>query len=194
MEFSLYYRGELKSNQSSNVKEHKHQLRQRFHSQLKELWTQNPLNEFKQYLLVSSDAKPYHPAEGNLSILHPKSGFIYAPLVSSRIHLIAELDILILRQDEPGKIITQGGDIDNRLKTLLDSLKIPDANALPENVIPQADEQPFYCLLEDDNLVTRISVRTERLLEETSSRSEVILLIHVKTKQLKVLVGTLGFP
>jgi len=39
-----------------------------------------------------------------------------------------------------------------------------------------------------------ISVRTERLLEETSSRSEVILLIHVKTKQLQVLVGTLGFP
>lgn len=41
---------------------------------------------------------------------------------------------------------------------------------------------------------TRISVRTERLLEKTSSRSEIILLIHVKTKQLQVLVGTIGFP
>ena len=47
----------------------------------------------------------------------------------------------------------------------------------------------FFCLLEDDNLVTGLSVTTDRLLDldrvtgSTHTGSEVLLLIHVETKR-----------
>jgi hypothetical protein len=102
-------------------------------------------------------------------------------LVSSRLHSIAELDVVMLRPGAPGEIIRGGGDIDNRLKTLLDALKVPEGNALPANCIPQGDEEPFYCLLEDDNLVTVVRLEADRLLDAQNDR-EVLLLVRVVTK------------
>jgi hypothetical protein len=52
--------------------------------------------------------------------------------------------ITLLRPEAPGNIVTQGGDIDNRLKTLLDALKVPNLpNALPTGAVPEADESPL---------------------------------------------------
>ena len=190
MEFTLYYRGVLKSNAGP---EDKQRLRRHFQPQLKQLWGEKPLNAFKDSLLASPDAAACQAAKGSLSILRSVGGFVFAPLVSERVHLVAELNIQLLRPEPPGSIITKGGDIDNRLKTLLDALKVPsEPNALPKDETPQSDEQPFFCLLEDDSLITCLSVETDRLLEPVRSKSEVVLLIRVKTKQLKVLVGTIG--
>lgn len=70
----------------------------------------------------------------------------------------------------------------NRLKTLFDALTMPRlTNALPTNATPTADQNPFYCLLEDDNLVTSVSVRTEQLLAPPVERSDVEVLIAVET-------------
>jgi hypothetical protein len=125
-------------------------------------------------------------------VLRSIGGFTFAPLVSAKIHFVAEIEILMLRPEAPGAIITQGGDIDNRIKTLLDSLKVPEPNALPPGATPLPDQSPFFCLLEDDNLVTKLSVNTDRLLEPVQNASEVVLLIHVNTKALSVLAGTIG--
>jgi hypothetical protein len=189
MEFRLHYRGRLKSNGGPTDK---HLLREHFHSQLKELWHQKPLADFKSDLLAPPNPTPSDPVPGNISILRPVKGFNFAPLVSDRIHLVAELAILLLRPEQPGAIITQGGDIDNRLKTLLDALKVPDPNALPTGAAPALDQDPFFCLLADDNLITHLSVETDRLLEPVNSASEVVLIIHVNTKQLKIMIGTIG--
>lgn len=188
MEFTLYYRGNLKSNGGA---EDKHRLRRMFHSQLKELWQQKPLCEYTSALLRLPDS--VDPMYENVSVIRAIAGFNFAPLVSERIHLVAELDILLLRPEPPGAIVTQCGDIDNRIKTLLDALKVPtEPNALPKNTAPKADENPFFCLLEDDNLITKVSVETDRLLEPAITASEVVLFIRVKTKQLSVLVSTIG--
>ena len=40
----------------------------------------------------------------------------------------------------------------------------------------------IHSILEDDNLITSISVSTDRLLEQVVDKSEVILVIHVLTK------------
>ena len=189
MEFTLYYRGNLKSNSGA---EDKHRLRCHFHPQMKALWQQKPLSAFKDSLLQTPGVET-RLAKGNLSVIRTIAGFKFAPLVSARIHLIAELDILLLRPEPPGAIVTQGGDIDNRIKTLLDALKVPsEPNALPKNAAPRSDETPFFCLLEDDNLITKVSVESDRLLEPVKTPSEVVLLIRVKTKQLAVLTGTIG--
>jgi len=159
--------------------------------QLKELWNHLPLSVF--YSRLVSDPLIAGPKEGDLSLVRKKHGYSFVPLVSESVALVAELTVLLLWPAAPGAIISSGGDIDNRLKTLLDSLKYPsEANAMPPQSAPAVDEEPFFCLLEDDSLITKLSVETDRLLEPVNSRSEVVLMIRVRTKQLKVMYGTIG--
>jgi hypothetical protein len=105
-------------------------------------------------------------------------------------NVVAELSITLLRPEPPGGLITQGGDIDNRLKTLFDALTMPrHINALPTGVKIEPDESPFFCLLEDDNLVTSVAVRTEQLLEPSEDLSVVEATIYVRTRVTR---GTMG--
>ena len=89
-----------------------------------------------------------------------------------------------MRRDDPGGIVKNGGDVDNRLKVLVDGLRMPtEARELGSyQTIDPADEDPFYCLLEDDSLITGISVTTDRLIvpkEATEDINNVRLVIHV---------------
>jgi len=182
MEFTLHYRGALKSQARPPEK---HEIRRHFHKQLKILWNQRPLKG-RENALLNRDG-------GEISLIRQVRNFTFASIVSDCIHLVAELDITLLRPERPGSIIGQGGDIDNRLKTLFDALKVPsDHSDLPANVSPESGEDPFFCLLEDDRLITRVSVSTAQFLEETSDPTEVVLLIRVLTKQLEVLMKTIG--
>lgn len=181
MEFRLNYRGILKAN---GDREHKHNLRRHFHSQLSELWKQPPLADRPQ--LASESPKP-----GQVSLSRAVGSFRFVPLISGRIHAVAELELLLLRPGPPGHLLRGGGDIDNRLKTLLDALKIPEPNALPTDVIPKDSEIPFYCLLEDDKLVTAIRVETDRLLDPRDEL-EVLLVIHVATKYTSTVWANIG--
>lgn len=184
MQFVLYYRGQLKGNGSIR---HKQELRRAFHRQLKELWKQKPLGDYSPWL-IGMDTSVYGPR-----FLRPLGPFTFVPLVNERVDLVAELDITMLRPEPPGRIITQGGDIDNRLKTLFDALRMPRVdNELVIGDTPGADEERFYCLLEDDALVTKVSVRTDRLLEPVRDDSEVILLIDVTTKIVRATLDNLA--
>ncbi len=188
MEFTLHYRGELRSN---GRPEHKHELRRHFHRQLKDLWNHLPLSVFYPKLVAATLVD--EPKEGQVSLVRKKQGYTFVPLVSESVALVAELTVLLLWPAAPGAIVSSGGDIDNRLKTLLDSLKYPsEANALPPESSPSSDESPFFCLLEDDSLITKLSVETDRLLEPVNSKAEVELTIRVHTRQLKVMYATIG--
>ena len=177
MHFRLYYRGNLKAN--SKAKD-KHVLRQQFHEQLKELWNQPPLDSHRSFFESDDDDE--------ILLVRPMGNFKFVPVVSSRLSMVADLHITLLRPEAPGNIVTQGGDIDNRLKTLLDALKVPNLpNALPQGAVPVAGESPFFCLLEDDNLITGLNVETDRLLDPSAGPNEVVLVIHVQTS---LTVGT----
>jgi hypothetical protein len=183
MQFTLHYRGDLKSNAKP---EFKHELRRHFHLQMKKQWQLEPLKSFNDFLERQSGSD-------EISVLRELHGFVFAPLVCQRLYLVAELDIRMLWPQAAGAIITSGGDIDNRLKTLLDSLKMPsEPTALPKGIVPQQGEMPFFCLLEDDSLVTRLSVETDYLLEPVNGSSEVELWIRVRTHQVRVVIATTG--
>ena len=117
---------------------------------------------------------------------HLRCGTRFVPMVNKAGGFTCSLDILFLRRDNPGGIIKRGadgGDIDNRIKTLFDGLKMPetvsDLGGIP---IDQQEENPFYCLLEDDSLVTGLTVTTDRLLAEIvpgEKQNDVELVIHV---------------
>jgi hypothetical protein len=114
-----------------------------------------------------------------------EGGFRFLPLVNSYFGETCRLDILFLRCDIPGNLIQHGGDIDNRLKVLFDALRMPLNVAELAGAVPTADDaDPFYCLLQDDKLVTEFSVMTDRLLtpkQTDKHEHDVHLILHVTT-------------
>jgi hypothetical protein len=108
--------------------------------------------------------------------------FWFVPLVSQTAGLVAELDILFVRPQLPGAVVSSGGDLDNRIKTLLDALRVPRAGEIAATDRPGESEDPFYCLLEDDILVTRLAVTADQLLQPLEPE-EVLLVIHVGIKK-----------
>jgi hypothetical protein len=173
MRLTLHYRGPLPANGGPKDK---HAIRQVFHQQLQTLWRQPPLSRHEDFLRPA-------PSNRDYSLLRPRGQFVFVPLVAAVMFAMAELEIVLLRPELPGQLITQGGDIDNRLKTLFDALAMPPDGQIPSGVAPGADESPFFCLLESDALVTSVSVRTEQLLEPVvGHKSLVEALIHVRTR------------
>jgi hypothetical protein len=179
MEFYLKYDGPLKSN--AGPKE-KHLIREYFYPQMKKLWDIKPLRDCMDDFLTS---------ENKLSVLKEVDGVIFAPLVSSILKFICQLDITILWPEELGVISEFGGDIDNRLKTLFDALQCPDVNQIKPVKKNFNDKQPFFCLLENDKLVTSVNIRTHTLLRY-ENKSDVSVLIHVMVKATDLMFDTIG--
>lgn len=167
MDFTLTYDGDLKANGSID---HKQEIRRIFHCQLLEYWKHTPFEQLRP------------PPD---TVTKEVGRFRFFPLVNSGRNEIAELQITMLRPEKgPGYIVGQGGDLDNRLKTLFDSLRMPkNTDEIPPSDEPGEDENPFFCLLEDDILITKISISSDRLLESCESESYVKLIVYVQIKQ-----------
>lgn len=193
MEFVLTYEGPLYATQRDPVGNqppkhpaNRRALREAFHRQLKELWAITPqLRGEGQMILLAADG----PIGGDkarladeLAARHQHYGYKFVPLVTEELDLLCSIDILFLRPDRPGSVVW-AGDIDNRLKTLLDALRVPEAAENYVSTPPSADMDPFFVLLEDDKLITRVSVETDRLLAPVNGdNADVRLVLHVKIK------------
>src|SRR3954469_15080411 len=183
MRFRLTYKGRLKGQKRD--RQHVQDLRSHFHKQLQLLWAQEPLSGYRDWLEANREPLYY-------SVIEDIGGFQFAPLVSSRVDLISELDILLLRPAPPGAILRDGGDLDNRIKTLVDGLRLPTKTELPPNWRPEPDQLPFFCLLQDEKLVSGFSVVTDRLLEPDLHEQEALIIVHVRVTAIKVTMGNSG--
>ncbi len=183
MNFTLTYRGDLPSASGGNARvKEKHILRKAFHKQLKELWRVQPT------LLKMAQAKVSAPGAAlgeyvtlleNTANKHSLSGFRFVPLVSLEQSLSCAVDILLLRRDHPGSLVKSGGDLDNRLKTIFDALRMPsNQSEVPPACPVDPNEDPFYVLLEDDSLITKVTVSSDRLLSPQEA-GENINVVHL---------------
>ena len=187
MEFRLTYAGPLYATQRGaqgaqrdRRSDHKHAIRRVFHEQLKKLWAIYPaLDETLPRPVAIGGAEGGPPPAltiQELAAKHLNYGFNFVPLVTDELRLLCGLDILILRDQKPGGIIetgNYGGDVDNRLKTLINSLAIPTANEYYSERLVLGDEKPLFCLLEDDKLITKVSFETDYLLEEIKDKTSI---------------------
>jgi hypothetical protein len=116
------------------------------------------------------------------------------PLVTHEIDVLCGLEVLFLRPDKPGDVMW-AGDIDNRIKTLIDALRIPMANERYDQRIPEDDEKPFFVLMEEDKLVTKLTVDTDQLLDFDSPQqaNEVMLVVTVRVRPFVMHIGNLEF-
>ena len=79
--------------------------------------------------------------------------------------------------------------------TLSDGLRLPkgqNEEAFMTNDTGISRTSPFFCLLEDDSLITRWNVRTDRLLEEERDRANVQLIIEVTVKATRLTWGNIA--
>lgn len=182
VEFRLTYQGKLpaqKSGSGGRISE-KHEIRLQIHPQLKALWLDHP--GLRSWGKCDENGRTHLDT---LADNHEHSGRRFLPLVTEHGGLACSLDILFLRRDQPGGLVISGGDIDNRIKTLLDALQVPtQRDQVPKEWIPSEDVNPLYCLMEDDKLINSLTITTDRLLSprrDDESEHDVVLIIHVKT-------------
>jgi hypothetical protein len=198
VEFRLLYYGRLLSGNKSHA-ENKHQVRLELSPQIKRLIECKPILHrhcyregfgwFKEHpedreildTPRSDEEKKiflYKCWERYLSEKWDRKGHGFVPLITEEMDIRCSLDILFLRPSPPGKIIERA-DLDNRLKTLVDALRIPDT----ADGLGAAPTEPTYCLLEDDRLISEIRVVSDQLLllpgEKKISPNDVFLVIGV---------------
>lgn len=120
-------------------------------------------------------------------------GYRFVPIVREALSLHTTLRVLFLRRDAPGSVI-QAGDLDNRLKTLIDALRLPQSAAeLGQYQSPEEGEDPFFCLLEDDKQVTHFEVESDTLLDplpDTDSdarKVRLVITVEITTYELNKL-------
>ncbi len=201
MEFRLLYSGQVLGASKSDTRAYlKHDIRRVFHPQLRRLWDINSyldhfartspqlrdwLEEHPEDLGCKTDAEIRRMAIEGISRDWERAGYRFVPLVTADLCLRCSLEILFLRSEET-RTIVQRGDLDAKLKTVFDALRMPVTVQEAGGVGPEEDETPFYCLLEDDALISEVTVISDQLLVLPEHRQanvhDAFLVIHVKLK------------
>lgn len=190
MQFRLVYDGPLPSGGNSNPKKTKHAIRCQVHSQLKELFRTHPA--------LTGGSDDIGPILGIFPHVATYGDFHFLPLIIVDCYMTCHIDILILRRACAGSIVMPGGDIDNRLKTLFDALRMPrQESEIPPSAKPTEDEKDtFFCLLEDDSLITGFSVKTDRLLSPLKNgegKDDIRVIMDVSVHVSKIVYDNIRF-
>ncbi len=191
MKFRLTYRGVVKPSQPGNNNEtdrqqvsladHKMEIRKVFHRQLRKLWDTHPTLSNLQYcedcgiknqhvsehLGTGLDEHSLAPVKDHLASKFSLDDYKFVPIACKDFNVLCQIDILFLRHGEPNGIV-KGGDLDNRVKTVIDALSKPtQTNQLGcKYQTPVDGEDPFFTVMEDDSLVSSLTVTSDTLLEE----------------------------
>ena len=221
MKFRLTYEGavypsgnkEPRSGRKDPLAKHKHTIRREFHKQLKYLWkTDQFLSQYrtnpdnpciaaernKRRAAADATYAMWAPSDDKMIPLvdvvadrHCQFRYRFVPLVTKYFDLLCSLHILFLRRDIPGSAI-QAGDIDNRVKTLIDALRIPrnQEELVRKDSCPGTDEDPFFCLLEDDDLVSSFAVETDTLLDPPITTDDKLKVRTIVTVELRPYYAT----
>lgn len=160
MKFTLTYDGSLPPSANKSKTKDVWRIRQEIAPQLQELWTTHPG-------LAHETVDLCRPIE--------KHGAWFVPLVRETFALHCGLKVLFLRQEDKGRVY-QGGDLDGRLKTLLDALSIPQHS---EQVLGKesTEAQPILCLMEDDSMISSLDIQSERLLVGGNNPKDYVRLV-----------------
>ncbi len=151
MKFKLLYFGDILINPKKRS-QHISDLRMQFHPQLKKLIGHSPWTHLGKYMMPNATKSP-------ITTKHI-GGIDWNPIITPNLKLLAEIDILLMH---PEIIGVPRSDIDNRTKTILDGLRCPqNAHEIGENTPKNIG--PIYTLLDDDHLVTKLTVNTSHLL------------------------------
>jgi hypothetical protein len=191
MDFTLRYEGELPTSSRTNTRAtEKHAIRGVFHHQLAELWrldrrlTGIPLETLPE---AFKDERFEYQVQRPIQSAHrffykcTQRGIACVPLVIALRFLRCELSVRVNRYegaDFKGRLLGRQGDLDNQVKTLFDALRMPQN----EDEVPNGAQHvgPLFCLLEDDALITKLTLEAKRILEpRPGDRSDIWVALDI---------------
>jgi hypothetical protein len=207
MKFTLIYDGDLPSAGNKPQPMAVSRMRNGFHDQLADLWDSHVIlrqlahtarvHAHRLRDIAVTKGVPLLPdyrepipevPEGYIDLCAPitvPNVGAFVPLVRKSLYLMAAIDILFLRHEEPLALMKLGGDLDCRIKTLFDALRMPEPKHQYVGDGPTAN--PLYVVLEDDALISDLSVRSGRLLGKAADKQHAVRLqIDVRVKVLRV--------
>jgi len=159
IQIQLAFGEEIPSGQRRGTGFVKHKMRRKFSVYLRRLWrTHKVLVGFDEALPVvpypqkrsalDDDQQPFYQAE--------LAGYTWIPLVTRRNKLKVDLSIELLG-DSP-KVLQAKGDLDNRVKVVLDSLRMVRQASELDTADRHGGGKRLYVLLEDDSLIQSLQV------------------------------------
>lgn len=213
LKFRLVYDGPVLATRSLGAAgekperaKHKFEIRRAFHDQLKNLWQGDEFLSTAEIYgdSVNTDIRAAIKGGGQRRKLHDvlaeqyeMFGWRFIPLAVEDFQLNCSLKILFLRREVPGGILQQG-DIDNRVKTIFDALRLPqNKTEMFGNDEPGTGEDPFYVLLRDDSMITHAEIEADTLWEspppEKGGQSHARVIIDVTLRPTVVSMFNLSF-
>jgi|ERR1035437_126645 hypothetical protein len=184
MQFCLRYTGRLRSNDNAAGK---HAIRSELHAQVKALCSSEalaPTFEANERDVREERGKPLFVDHGTKR---------YRFLISEYLATVVDLRITLLVPHKIGGVVHNGGDIDNRIKTLLDALRVPAvASEIPRSDAFDYSGDGMYCLLQDDKLINRLAIQTYQDYAPTNA-DDVTAIIELETRVTRALVGNFQF-
>ena len=162
MLFQLVYKHEIPSGQTRGRLVIKQELRRAFNVYLRNVWRREKvLQDFmgKGLPVVPYPVKRSAPDdEKNPFYRAELAGFSWIPLVTRRNRLKVDLQVELLG-DTP-RVLKPTGDLDNRLKVVLDGLRmVRQPGEVEKNDHGKGDD--LFVLLEDDSLISNLEVVTK---------------------------------
>jgi hypothetical protein len=156
-------------------------IRRAFDSQLSKLWGKEPFGILK-------DWEDSNFSAGAPNFLRKSNGQTFVPFYGRDVGIGVKLEITLLTGMPSQKRVLEAGDLDNRIKRLIDALRVPKGHGeMSANLVP---DSRWYCLIEDDNVVTEIKANLGTYLASDDA-SEAFAFIKIRPSALRVTTSNL---
>ncbi|WP_422038215.1 hypothetical protein [Roseibium sp.] len=182
MKFELMLTGRIPSSNKKLNLDLAKRIRRQVDDQMKTLWEANPLSGFQKWRAN----KEYNENTWEGAAVFDKKDRKFVALINDRLLLAARISFHFYDPEGGLDIKSHIVDVDNRLKVLLDLLRVPDdLKQVPEDI------DTNYCLLSDDKLVWGVSVERHRLLAPINSENHFTRLV-VEVVPAKMAMGNIS--
>ncbi|WP_224705097.1 hypothetical protein [Devosia aquimaris] len=126
------------------------EMRSAFSEQLRKVWGKAPFDVLKRWEDTNFSA-------GAPKFIRSTGGHTFVPIYARSVGVGVDLDITLLTGMPDQKPVLSAGDLDNRIKRIIDGLRIPKGHGELLAELPPAGR--WYCLLEDDDAVLSLQAR-----------------------------------
>jgi hypothetical protein len=180
MDIHLTYRGRIPSKSTSL--EAVWNMRKSFHVQLAKLWGKQPFD-------ILEDWEKSGFASGARNFLRQIEDQVFVPFYSEAVGIGVQLDIKLLTGSPPQQSTISSGDLDNRIKRIIDALRAPTQRGeLIQNLLPKSR---WYCVMDDGSAVKQLNASLAPYLD-SDDPSESFAFITVRTAATKVTMDNLA--
>lgn len=169
----LTYRGQIPSKASSL--DAVWNMRKSFHRQLETLWGKEPFAVLKRW--EDSNFAAQAP-----NFLRSIGDQVFVPFYGEAVGVGVRLEIKLLT-GLPQQAVISSGDLDNRVKRIIDALRAPTQKG--EIVANLEPNSRWYCVMDDDSSVKEVTASLAPYLD-SNDPSESFVFVRVRTSPTAV--------